>query len=41
MPRTKMNRNPTSKRLRRDSAELEEYLRDYDIEGNLSINVQH
>lgn len=34
MPRTKMNRNPTNKRVRRDSADLEEFLRDFDIEGS-------
>ncbi|CAO1414887.1 unnamed protein product [Diamesa tonsa] len=39
MPRTKMNRNPTNKRVRRDSADLEEFLRDFDIEVEHSITL--
>ncbi|CAO1408447.1 unnamed protein product [Diamesa serratosioi] len=39
MPRTKMNRKPTNKRVRRDSADLEEFLRDFDIEVENSITL--
>lgn len=34
MPRTKMNRNPATKRVRQVSVDIDEFLRDFDIEGN-------
>ncbi|CAO1383032.1 unnamed protein product [Diamesa hyperborea] len=39
MPRTKMNRNPATKRVRQVSVDIDEFLRDFDIEVENSVTI--